>query len=133
MSSGFWIVTAAFGAILLAAWAAGSSGLVLGNATTSVPRGLYLRAQPDRATYVTFCLGERHRGAVFYSQFCSPENPDAIAILKRIRLHQGPNELLVEGDTEQALDSRYLGPISIQEITGWWTPLLQLGGSRLDR
>ena len=43
---------AAAGAVgLLAAFGiAASAGLILGNATTSVPRGIYLRAVPDVAT-----------------------------------------------------------------------------------
>ena len=47
-------------ALLSAVGLAASSELILGNATTSVPRGLYRNAAPETATYVTFCLGARH-------------------------------------------------------------------------
>ena len=101
-----------------------SRGLIIGNATPSVPRGLYLRANPDQATYVTFCLGIRHRGVWTYPELCTPDTPDATRILKRISLRNPDGSLTVGGDTPNALDSRFLGPIRPEEIRGWWVPLL---------
>lgn len=106
----------------LAAW----SGLLLGNATTSVPRGFYVRAGPDTATYVTFCLGRRHGAAERYRHFCSPDNPDGLRILKRIG-ERRERQVMVEGDGPRALDSRVLGPVRMDEIRGWWRPLIQAG------
>ena len=109
-------------AIGLAAW----SGLLLGNATTSVPRGLYVRAGADAATYATFCLGSRHGAAEWYRHFCSPDKPDGLRILKRI-LERREHHVMVEGDGPRALDSRVLGPVRMDEIRGWWRPLIQAG------
>ncbi|MXX88026.1 MAG: hypothetical protein F4213_07690 [Boseongicola sp. SB0677_bin_26] len=102
---------------------AASAGLILGNATPSVPRGFYLRAGPERATYVTFCLGARHRGAEWYPYMCSPDDPEGVRILKRVRERRG-NSVIVEGDGPRALDSRILGPVRLDEIRGWWRPLV---------
>ena len=118
------ISAALFAGIGLAA----SWGLVLGNASTSVPRGLYVRAAPDKATYVTFCLGERHRSGAWYGHLCSPNDPDGVRILKRVgEMREG--NLIVEGDEPRALDSRVLGPIRAAEIRGWWIPVLQFGAT----
>lgn len=103
---------------------AASAGLILGNVTTSVPRGLYVRAGPDRATYVTFCLGERHRPGEWYHHFCSPDDPDGVRILKRVVERLG-DAVIVEGDAPRALDSRVLGPVRLTEVRGWWIPVLQ--------
>lgn len=61
--------------ILLTAGTTHHTGFVIGNATPSVPRGLYLRADPDHASYVTFCLGTRHWGIWTYPDLCSPGTP----------------------------------------------------------
>ncbi|MYH58272.1 MAG: hypothetical protein F4145_09800 [Boseongicola sp. SB0675_bin_26] len=114
-----------FSAIGLAA----SAGLILGNVTTSVPQGIYLRAGPDRATYVTFCLGKRHGGTEWYRHLCSPDDPDGARILKRVRERRG-DSVIVEGDAPRALDSRVLGPVRLDEIRGWWRPLVWTWGRR---
>ena len=87
---------------------AASGGLIMGNATTSVPRGLYLQADPDVATYVTFCLGERHRSREWYKYLCSPDDPDGLRILKRVR-ERHRDVVIVDGDGRRALDSRASG------------------------
>ena len=107
-------------AIGLAAW----SGLLLGNATPSVPRGLYVRTGPDTAAYATFCLGSRHGAAEWYRHYCSPDNPDGLRILKRIR-ERREHHVMVKGDAPRALDSRILGPVRMDEIRGWWRPVIQ--------
>ena len=115
---------AAIAAVLLSGVGlAAHAGLILGNVTTSVPRGFYLRAGPERATYVTFCLGARHRGAEWYPYICSPDDPDGVPILKRVRERRG-DSVIVEGDEPRALDSRILGPVRLDEIRGWWRPLI---------
>ncbi|MXX91186.1 MAG: hypothetical protein F4213_09285 [Boseongicola sp. SB0677_bin_26] len=125
------LLAAAGAAVLLATLGiAASSGLILGNATTSVPRGLYLRADPGAATYVTFCLGERHRARAWYRSLCSPDDPDGVRILKRVRKRRGA-VVIVEGDVPRALDSDALGPVRRDEIRGWWRPLI-LVGARSD-
>lgn len=105
---------------------AASAGLILGNVTTSVPRGLYLRSAPDRATYVTFCLGERHRQGEWYRHMCSPDDPEGVRILKRIA-ERRDGHVLVEGEGPRALDSRVLGPVRLDEVRGWWRPLIPEG------
>ena len=118
------LLAAAFAVALLAAIGlAAASGLIMGNATTSVPRGLFVKAEPDRAAYVTFCLGARHRGGEWYRHLCSPDDPDGVRILKRVRQRRG-DAVIVEGDGPRALDSRILGPVRLDEIRGWWRPLV---------
>ena len=75
--------------------------------------------------HVTFCLGTRHRGAPFYPLYCSPDAPGYIRILKRIAERHPDGSLTVEGDTPDALDSRFLGRIHQADIRGWWRPLMQ--------
>ncbi len=113
-------------------WAAAATGLLLGNATPSVPRGLYLRAGPETGGYVTFCLGTRHRGAVWYGDHCSPDRPDGPLILKRVAARLPEGAVTVEGDTPRALDSRHLGPIPPERIRGWWRPVMVTGSDRPD-
>ena len=98
-------------------------GMVLGNASPSVPRGLYVRAMPETATYVTFCLGTRHTPLPFSPRFCAPGAPAARQIIKRIAERRADGTLIVEGDTPASLDSRILGPIAPEDIRGWWRPL----------
>lgn len=118
------LLAAAGAAGLLAAIGiAASSGLILGNATTSVPRGIYIRAGPEVASYVTFCLGDRHGSGEWYRHLCSPDDPDGVRILKRIRERRGAL-VIVEGDVPRALDSDALGPVRLDEIRGWWRVIL---------
>ena len=122
---------ALFGAVIAAVLISGvglaaSAGLIMGNATSSVPRGFYLRSDPERATYVTFCLGARHAAGAWYERFCSPDNPEGVRILKRIA-GRGAGHVIVEGDERRALDSRVLGPVRLDEVRGWWRPVMQTG------
>ncbi len=114
-------------AILIAIGIANTAGLVIGNATTSVPRGIYYAAASEHATYVSFCLGRQHRHADYYTSFCAPDRPGGIRILKRIAERTPDGSLIVQGDSPRALDSRYLGPVHHDQIRGWWRPLIQIG------
>ena len=120
------IATGAVALGLLLVAATHAAGLIIGNATTSVPRGLYRKADPETATHVTFCLGARHQGEDYYMAFCSPDDPDGVRILKRIATRHEDGALIVEGDTPRALDSRWLGPVRLGEVRGWWAPLVQI-------
>ena len=71
-----FIATATLTAMLGVVAAAHGAGLIIGNGTVSVRPGLYYRSDPDTATHVTFCLGERHRGASWYDRLCSPDLSD---------------------------------------------------------
>lgn len=115
--------------VLAAIGLAASARLILGNATPSVPRGLYPKADPADVTHVTFCLGRRHGAAEWYGHFCSPDSPAGVRILKRIA-ERGDGHVIVAGDMPRALDSRVLGPIRLHEIRGWWRPAIQVGASR---
>ena len=118
---------AAIAAVLLSGVGlAASAGLIMGNMTTSVPSGFYLRSDPERATYVTFCLGTRHAAGAWYEHFCSPDNPEGVRILKRIAVRRD-GHVIVEGDEPRALDSRVLGPVRLDEVRGWWRPVMQAG------
>ena len=119
-------MTAGTTALLAAIGIASSAGLILGNATTSVPRGIYVKADPAAATYVSFCLGERHGNAAWYGLVCSPDNPDGVRVLKRL-VERREGAVIVEGDEPRALDSRVVGPVRLHEIRGWWRPLIQWG------
>lgn len=113
-------------AVLSATGLAATSELILANATTSVPRGLYRKAAPETATYVTFCLGTRHAAGEWYRHFCSPDNPDGVRILKRVG-EKLDGRVIVEGDGDRPLDSHVLGPVRHDEIRGWWRPVIQVG------
>ena len=39
------------------------------------------------------------------------------------------DHVLVEGDGPRALDSRVLGPLRLDEVRGWWRPVMQAGRS----
>ena len=119
-------------AFLLAIAAANAAGLIIGNPTTSVPRGLYYAASPARAEYATFCLAHRHRQAVYYPLFCSPDHPDGLRILKRIAARAPDGHLIVRGDSPRALDSRILGAVHKAQIRGWWRALIQIGGGQKE-
>lgn len=99
-------------------------GIVIGNASPSVPRGLYTRAEPEVATYVTFCLGNGNALSALSSRFCTAGSPDGVRILKRIAGRRPDGRLVVAGDTPLSLDSRFLGPVAPEDIRGWWQPLL---------
>ena len=115
-------------ALLSAVGLAASSELILGNATTSVPRCLYRKAAPETATYVTFCLGARHAASEWYRHFCSPDTPDGVRILKCVR-ERLDGQVIVESDGPRPLDSHVLGPGRLDEIRGWWRPVVQAGRS----
>lgn len=121
-----------FTAFLLVVAIADIAGLIIGNPTTSVPRGIYYATAPMRAGYVTFCLETRHKAAPYYANFCSPDAPDGLQILKRIAVRRPDGSLIVQGDSTRALDSRYLGPVTREQIRGWWQPLIQIGAVRAE-
>ena len=105
-----------------AAHLAADRGWIIGNASASVPRGLYIRADPGEARYVTFCLGDR----ALPLPVCSNNAPDAARVLKRIAARQPDGSLIVTGDTPTALDSRLIGPVAPPPIRGWWRALLSI-------
>ena len=120
------------GVLLLAIAAANAAGLIIGNPTTSVPRGLYYATGPARAEYVSFCLDHRHRYAAYYPPFCSPDHPDGLRILKRIAARAPEGHLIVRGDGPRALDSRILGAVHKDQIRGWWRALIQIGAAQKE-
>lgn len=120
---GLAIVILILGAVDLAVRA----GLIIGNNTTSVPPGVYRIAPPETATFVTFCLGVRHRHLGFYDRFCSPDKPDGDRILKRLGGRTADGQVVVQGDGSRAIDSDLVGPIQLEEIVGWWVPIVQTG------
>ena len=121
---GFLLTAALISGLLMGGGVAWRAGLLIGNASPSVPRGLYRAASPQDATYVTFCLGPRHRALPPYQALCSPDSPDSPQVIKRITTRHADGSLSVGGDTPRALDSRFLGPVRPDEIRGWWRPLL---------
>ena len=110
--------------VTLGVTAAVGNGVIIGNATPSVPRGVYLRSPPEDASYVSFCLTPSHRTMIAYDDYCRPEQPMATRILKRIERTLPDGKLIVRGNTQQSLDSRLLGPVALESIQGWWRPLL---------
>ncbi|MCY4288565.1 MAG: hypothetical protein OXC63_08230 [Aestuariivita sp.] len=121
---GLVIATALLAAATLAVTTAVGHGWIIGNATPSVPRGVYLRSNPEAASYVSFCLDTHHRELVLYDNYCRPEQPTATRILKRIEKILPSGKLIVRGNSEWSLDSRLLGPIAMSRIQGWWRPLI---------
>ena len=121
--AGLAVIVVLLGSVDLAVRA----GLIIGNNTDSVPPGLYRAAPPETATFVTFCLGARHRHLGFYDRFCSPDDPDGDRILKRLSGHPVDGQVLVLGDGPRAIDSDLVGPIQLEEIAGWWRPIVQTG------
>lgn len=111
---------ALFAGLALAVEGAVRQGWIIGNPSPSVARGLYVRAAPEAATHVSFCLGERRLPL----PLCANHAPDAPRILKRIKARHPDGSLSVQGDTPRALDSRLIGPVAADDIRGWWRPLL---------
>jgi len=99
------------------------TGLLLGNLSPSVARGLYVHAAPHHATHVSFCLDRRHRTLAARTPFCHPDTPGGTRILKRIAERLPNGDLIVRGITETALDSRLLGAVQPAQVKGWWRPL----------
>ena len=100
--------------------AAVCGGLLTGNLSPSAPTGLYLRAPEKTAGFVTFCLRRSHAEFGFYARFCSPDTPDGMHILKRIEARGTGGDMIVVGQVEQSIDSSLLGPISPEQVTGYW-------------
>ena len=119
-------VTIAVVIMLTCVFAANKAGLIIGNPTPSVPRGLYYAVSPERAGYVSFCLDHRHRDRDYYDRFCSTDRPRGLRILKRIAERRPDGSLIVRGDSPKALDSRLLGPVKPDQIRAWWQPLIQI-------
>ncbi|MCY4288612.1 MAG: hypothetical protein OXC63_08470 [Aestuariivita sp.] len=118
------VLIAVLGLATVAVNAAVGNGVIIGNATPSVPRGVYLRSTPEDASYVSFCLAQSHRMMISYGDYCRPEQPMATRILKRIERTLPDGRLIVRGNTQKSLDSRLLGPVDPESIQGWWRPLL---------
>ena len=119
-------VTIAVVIMLIGLFAANKAGLIIGNPTPSVPRGLYYAVSPERAGYVSFCLDHRHRDRDYYDRFCSTDRPHGLRILKRIAERRPDGSLIVRGDSPRALDSQLLGPVKPEQIRAWWRPLIQI-------
>lgn len=107
-----------------------SHGVVVGNSSPSVPTGIYITSPPHSATYVSFCLSQRHVEIAQKGHFCNPNSPDTKRILKRISERQSNGALIVIGDTNTSLDSRVLGAIKPENIKGWWHPFVTFEPSR---
>jgi len=119
------VAAALFGMVTVAH----GTGWIIGNATPSVRPGLYFRSGPDTATHVTFCPGERRRRASWYGESCSPDRPGGPRVLKRVAGIHG-DLVKVEGDGPRALDSRFIVPVRLEEVRGWWIPVMRVGGRR---
>lgn len=93
------------------------------NWTASVPVGVYFASSPDVATFVTFCLPPlpetiRHDPAVCtWSQLRGRPVLKRLAATTRRGLH-------LCGDSDNALDSRLFGPLSVELVRGYWRPVL---------
>mgnify|MGYP001035199153 FL=1 len=111
-------------AILALIYAFGPKNLLTFNMTGSVPVGIYMKASPERARYVSFCLKDEHVLFTFYEQFCSPDNPERPAIIKRLFHRWQDGGFTVEGDTLNAIDTRLIGKIYPSQVRGYWRPLL---------
>lgn len=96
------------------------SGTITGNVSSSVPAGLYVKASPDQATFVTFCLTDRQSGQPFYKRFCSPDAPGKIRILKRIETRHADGSLTVRGDKPRSIDSAIVGRVQPDQMQGYW-------------
>ncbi|WP_299800331.1 hypothetical protein [uncultured Ruegeria sp.] len=96
------------------------AGLITGNVSPSAPTGLYVRADPVTADYVTFCLAEQHSEQPFYHRFCSPIAPDKIRILKRITVRRPDGALIVKGIAAGSIDSELIGPVQPSQIHAYW-------------
>jgi type IV secretory pathway protease TraF len=110
------------------------------NFTNSVERGIYKRIEErdvelrvfyNDPVYVSFCLPIELRDASFYERFCSPDNPNDTRILKRLAAKNAGEAggWVVRGDTEGSLDSRVLGPIQDNQVSGFWRPYFTWGSA----
>lgn len=111
-------------AIMALLYAFGPKNLLTFNATNSVPVGIYLKASPERARYVTFCLKSEHVLFNFYERFCSPDHPEGPKIIKRVFHRWQDGGVTVEGDTFNAIDTRLIGKVYPSQVRGYWRPLL---------
>ena len=119
-------ITLAVVIMLVGVFVANKAGLIIGNPTTSVPRGLYYAVSPEDAEYISFCLDHRHADHDYYDEFCSTDRLRGLRILKRIAERRPDGSLIVRGDSPEALDSRLLGPVLQHQIRAWWKPLIQI-------
>lgn len=122
----YLIIAALVAGLLASLDIAGRRGWINANQSGSVPVGLYIKASPDGAAYVSFCLTKRHSVFAFYARYCSPDNPDGKRIIKRIVERRADGSLVVQGDIEFAIDSKVLGSIDPYQIRGFWNALLVL-------
>ena len=97
------------------------SRFVIVNTSPSVPIGIYLRAAPDGAEYVSFCVRQADIDAGRAGErFCTVEGKKGVTILKRIEARRADGSYWVLGDHPRALDSRSLGWISDEQVREYW-------------
>lgn len=104
-----------------------SLDLITFNSSPSAPIGLYRAAHPDRATYVSFCLNEQHRGQAFYARACNPDQPKGTPLIKRIGPNGDDTFIEVISTHPKGLDSKLLGYIPAADILNFWVPLWTSG------
>ncbi len=102
----------------IAAMALGRDRLLI-NTSQSVPPGLYVRADPSAAGFVTFCLPELPAWVKHDRSLCGVDNPPGTPVIKRIiaEVDQG---VILRGGGTFALDSRVFGPLPRDRIVGFW-------------
>ena len=128
----YWIIAGLCAALIALLDLAGQFGWINANPSGSVPVGLYVKASPETAEYVSFCLAPKHQVLKFYDHFCSPDNPGGTRILKRIVERRADGSLIVRGDIAFAIDSQILGPIFKDQISGFWNPLLVWAEAQME-
>jgi type IV secretory pathway protease TraF len=94
------------------------------NTTRSVPIGIYRIVPLAEADFVRFCLARGAAHHAFYIRYCSPDNPDGPRILKRIHGFQRNGDMLVRGDHPRAIDSKIIGPVTLDQQRDYWRALI---------
>ncbi|WP_298937199.1 hypothetical protein [uncultured Ruegeria sp.] len=113
------LLGASFG-LLGVLWLTVLAGQLTGNLSPSAPVGLYLRAEREKAAYVTFCLRADHSSLPFYPRLCSPDSPDGQRIIKQITNRHEDGSLTVTGKVPGSIDSSLLGRIHPDQVRGYW-------------
>jgi hypothetical protein len=97
------------------------SRFVIVNLSPSVPVGIYMRAEPDDAEYLSFCVSQADIEAGRAGErFCTVEGKKGVTILKRIHTRRSDGSYWVLGDHTRALDSRSLGWIKRKQTVEFW-------------
>ena len=97
------------------------SRFVIVNTSPSVPVGIYIRAEPDDAEYLSFCVSQTDINAGRADErFCTVEGKEGVSILKHIHARRADGSYWVLGDHPRALDSRSLGWVSLEKIKNFW-------------